>query len=192
MALSDVALCTRALIRIGAAPISSFEDNTAEAEVAGALYEPTRDGLLSAYPWSFATTQRTLTPLVDAPTADYDYAYQLPSDFLRSISVGQSGRGRGLEFRIHGRELHANVDSIVLSYIYLPSEGTMPPFFEQCLIAYLSAEFCLPLTESSTRAELLFKQAEDLFRRSKYIDAQQDTPNRLESYSLIDARGQGD
>ena len=39
MALNDVALCSRALIRIGAAPITSFNDGTAESEIAGALYE---------------------------------------------------------------------------------------------------------------------------------------------------------
>ena len=55
MALSDVALTSRALIRIGAAPITSFDDGTAQSEIAGALFGPTRDALLSAYAWSFAT-----------------------------------------------------------------------------------------------------------------------------------------
>ncbi len=57
MALNDVALCSRALVRLGAAPITSFADGTAESEIAGALFAPTRDALLSAYGWSFASGQ---------------------------------------------------------------------------------------------------------------------------------------
>jgi len=39
MALNDVALCSRALIRIGAAPLTAFDNNTAEAEIALSLFE---------------------------------------------------------------------------------------------------------------------------------------------------------
>lgn len=75
MALSDVGLCARALVRLGAAPITSFNDETAESEIAAILYGSSRDALLAAYPWSFATGQMVLTPLVDTPVADYAFAY---------------------------------------------------------------------------------------------------------------------
>ncbi|WP_297010206.1 hypothetical protein [Thalassospira sp.] len=48
MAQSDIALCARALVMIGAAPIVSFEDDTAEAEVAGMFYPVIRDGTLAS------------------------------------------------------------------------------------------------------------------------------------------------
>ena len=66
MALTAIGLCARALIKIGATPISDFTDGTAEAEVAQALYAPTRDSLLGANAWSFATAQATLARLSDA------------------------------------------------------------------------------------------------------------------------------
>jgi len=101
MALNDVALVSRALIRIGAAPITSFDDGTAESEISGALFAPVRDALLSSYPWSFATGQVELTQLETDPIADFDYAFQLPNDFLRAISAGASSKGRGLVYRLH-------------------------------------------------------------------------------------------
>jgi len=55
MALTGIALCSRALIKLGADSIASFEDGTAEAEVAASLYGPIRDALISAHPWTFAT-----------------------------------------------------------------------------------------------------------------------------------------
>jgi len=189
MPLNDIALCSRALMRIGCAPISSFDDGTAESEIAGALYAPARDALLSAYGWSFATGQVQLAVLDDAPLADYQHAYGLPNDFLRAMSAGSGGKGRGLSYRISRNALHTDSDSVLLTYIFLPDESEFPPFFAAALIARLAAEFCIPLTESTTRAEAMMRLAEDEFRKAKQIDAQQDTPARIENFPLIDARG---
>lgn len=188
MPLSDVALCTRALLKIGAAPIHSFEDGTAESEVAAALYDSARDALLSAYPWSFASGQISLPQLSESPLADYAYAYQLPIDFLRALSAGNGGRGKGAHYRITGDTLHCDEDSVILTYIYRPDEASFPPFFETALMARLAAEFCVPLTESSARAEMLYKLAQSEFETAKRIDAQQDTPNAFDDFTLIKVR----
>lgn len=189
MSLTDVALCSRALIRLGAAPISSFDDGSAESEIAGALYGPVRDGLLSAYPWSFATGQAALPRLEDAPAADYAYGFTLPNDFLRAISAGHGGRGRGLRYRIARGVLQTNAEGVMLTYIFRPDESECPPFFEAALMARLGAEFCIPVTENTSRAEALYRLADLEYQRARQIDAQQDSPGRLESFSLIDARG---
>ncbi len=188
MALSAIALCSRALLKLGAAPIASFEDGTVEAEVARNLHPSTRDALLSAHPWSFATAQTTLARLVAEPVADYANAFQLPPDFLRALSAGDGGRGRGVEYRIAERRLHASADRVVLTYVFRPHETAFPPFFDQALIARLAAEFCIPITESTTRAQALLAIAEDEFRRAKTIDGQQDVPARIEDFTLVGVR----
>lgn len=188
MALNDVALCSRALIRLGAAPITSFADGTAEAEIAGALYGPVRDAMLSSYHWSFASGQAVLTPLADAPIADYAKAFALPGDYLRAISAGSGGRGRGLHYRMARGSLHTNSDHVVLSYIFRPEEEEFPPYFDLALIARLSAEFCIPVTENTIRADALIRMAEQEFAKARQIDAQQDSPNRIEDFTLIDVR----
>lgn len=188
MPLNDVALCSRALMRVGCEPIASFEDGTAESEISGALYVPARDALLSSYGWSFATGQVELTRLIDAPLADYQYAYALPNDFLRAMSAGTGSRGRGLDYRIARNVLHTDAEQVMLTYIFLPDESEFPPFFASALIARLAAEFCIPLTESTARAEALYKLADDEFRKAKQVDAQQDSPSRIESFPLVDVR----
>ncbi|HEX9703096.1 MAG TPA: hypothetical protein VGA19_09600 [Rhodospirillales bacterium] len=188
MALSGIALSSRALIKLGAATIASFEEGTAEAEVAANLYPSIRDALLSAHPWSFATAQSVLPRLAAEPVADYASAFQLPADFLRALSAGPGGRGRGIDYRIAERRLHADADQVVLTYIFRPAEPDFPPFFDQALIARLAAEFCIPLTESTTRAEALHKLAEHEFQRAKMIDSQQDSPGRIEDFSLVEVR----
>ncbi len=188
MAISSIALCSRALLKIGAASITSFDEGTAEAEVAVNLYPSVRDGLLSAHPWNFATAQTTLARLSATPVADYAYAYQLPVDFLRAMSAGPTHRGRGLTYRIAEQRLHTNAEDVVLTYIFRPDETSFPPFFDQALIARLAAEFCIPLTESTSRAEVLFKLAGNLYRDTKNTDSQQATPGRIEDFNLISVR----
>ncbi|MBI5164416.1 MAG: hypothetical protein HY985_11000, partial [Magnetospirillum sp.] len=79
MALSAIALCSRALLKLGAGTIASFDEGTAESEVSANLYPPLRDALLSSHPWNFATGQVGLPRLVAEPVADFAYAYQLPA-----------------------------------------------------------------------------------------------------------------
>ncbi len=188
MSYTNIGICSNALLKIGAEGITSFEDGTAEAEIAYSLYPLIRDSLLSSYPWSFAKAQKTLPRLNDVPVADYQYAYLLPNDFLRVISAGNGRRGRGIEYRIYENRLHTNSENVSLSYIFRPHESTFPAFFCEALIAKLAAEFCLPLTESTTRAELLEKLAEETINKARLVDAQQGTPRTMEDYSLMEAR----
>ena len=188
MALSDIGLSSRALIRIGAVPITGFDEGTAESEIAGALFAQTRDALLSAYAWSFASGQIVLNRLASAPIADYSYAYALPNDFLRALSAGSGTRGRGLNYRIACGALHTNAPDVVLSYIFRPEEEAFPPYFDSALITRLSAEFTIPVTENTSRAESMFAMADKEFQRARQIDAQQDTPNKIEDFTLINVR----
>ena len=188
MALTSIALCSRALLKTGCRSITSFDDGTVEAEVAGNLYSSVRDAMLSAFPWSFATAQATLPRLAADPVADFDHAYQLPTDFLRALSAG-AGRGRGLDYRIHENRLHTNATEVVLTYIFRPDERDFPPFFDQALIARLAAEFCVPLTDSTSRTEALLRVAESELKAARTVDSQQATIQTFEGFSLTGVRG---
>lgn len=188
MPYTDISICSNALLKIGADGITSFDDGTAEAEIATNLYGMIRDSLLSSYPWSFARLQKKLSRLVKNPIADYQYSYRLPPDFLRVISAGSGNRGQGIEYRIHESELHTNQSEVTLSYIYRPDESAFPAFFTEALVARLAAEFCSPLTESTSRTEFLSKIAADAITRARLIDSQQATPKAFEDFTLVEAR----
>jgi hypothetical protein len=188
MALTQIGLCSRALLKIGAHSIASFDEGTAEAEVAAGLYSTVRDTVLSAHAWNFATYQTTLPKLASPPIADFSNAYQLPLDCIRVLSAGTSGRGQGIRYRIKQRQLHADEDEVVLTYIGRPDEIDFPPFFDMALIAQLAAEFCIPLTDSTSRWEGLQKVADAELRRAKLIDAQEETPPSIEDFTLLEGR----
>ena len=189
--MSDTAitLCSKALIKIGAKSITSFEEETAEAEVANQLYEPTLQNLLASYPWRFALTQKTLARLTESPISDYQYAYQLPNDCVRVLSAGQNTRSSGLNYKIVGQKLYTNADTALLNYIRRPEENAFPAFFVDALVGKLAAEFCLPLTESTTRTDYVKKMAETSISTARLVDAQQNINSTFQDFSLIEVRG---
>src|SRR5512144_1602637 len=145
MSLTGIDLCSRALLKIGAHTITSFDEGTTEAEVAASLYLTVHDAVLSAHPWKFATFQATLPKLASAPIADFANAFQLPIDCIRVLSAGTAGRGQGISYKIKQRQLHTDADEVILTFISRPDEIDFPPFCDTALIAQLAAEFCIPL-----------------------------------------------
>ena len=188
MALSALALCSRALLKLGAQPIASLDEGTAEAEVAANLYPAVRDALLSLHPWSFASAQESLPRLAARPVADFANAFQLPAGFLRALSAGAPGMGRGLAYRLFEGRLHCNAEQVTLSYVFRPEESAFPPFFAAALATRLAAEFCIPITENTSRAQLLHTQAEAELRAARLADSQQATPRAIEDFPLLVAR----
>jgi hypothetical protein len=188
MPLTDVELSSAALTKLGASGISSFMDNTTEAQIASSLYPITRDAMLALHPWSFATTYLELTEVTPAPLAEFEHAYDLPVDFIRALSAGEHDRGKGQRYQIIGQQLHSNSTTVTLTYLRRPDELEFPAYFVSALVGRLAAEFCLPLTENSTRSELLFRLAGAELRLAKLLDSQQDTPPAIEDFTLVEAR----
>lgn len=188
MPLSNIELCSAALVKLGAEGITSFTDGTAEANVAGTLYDIVRDGLLGAHPWSFATAHAELVQRPTAPLTDFEYAFELPADFIKALSAGDDCRSRGAVYQVIGTEVHTNYEDIVFAYIKRADEAGFPAHFVSALVNRLAAEFCLPLTENASRSELLFKVADTELKLAKLVDSQQDTPPKVEDFTLIEAR----
>lgn len=187
MAMSRIDLCSRALLKTGAHPIGSFAEGTAEADVASNLYDYVRDALLSAHPWHFATTQKKLAALPLTPEGAGS-AYALPADCLRVLHAGSYEGGSGLVYRLSNRTLHTEATEIFLTYVFRADEGDYPPYFDKVLIAHLAAEFCIPLTDSTTRWEALRKIAQEDLKQAKLINAQQATLARIDDFCLVEAR----
>ena len=190
MTLTDVEICSVALVKIGANDITSFEDETFEADVARRLYEVTLRGLIASHPWHFSMAVAELEPVEEPAVAGFSFVFALPADLLRIVSAGASSRARGLDYRLTGGRLHAGSSRVILHYQRRPETAVFPPFFVQALVARLAAEFCLPLTEGTSRADALYKLAAAEHKVARLIDSQQATPRAVEDFTLIAARNQ--
>ena len=82
MAVTKVDIASRALIMIGASPISSFSDDSTEGLVTNNIYEEIVEATLTRHRWGFATGQKQLSLLSSTPVGRWEYAYQMPTSPL--------------------------------------------------------------------------------------------------------------
>ncbi len=192
----DIEICNAAFAKIGARPITSFTDGTVESDAASALYEITFDELLASHPWKFALKSAGLgiydnpvPQITPTPLLEGDVVWALPNDYLRLVSVIDALRKVAVNYKVVGDYIHATSGSLHAYYIGTVSAQNLPSFFKALLINKLAAEFCLPVTESSSRADSLLKLFEKQFNKARTLDDRSDSPQRFDSFSLIDARG---
>lgn len=187
MITTEPGICSRALIMLGGQPIVGFDDGTEESMLAEALFSPTLEDMLSRHPWKFATAEETLARLAKPPADTYRYAYQLPIPMLRVLSATDGGGGR-IDYRIRETRLETDSQLVMLSHIFRPHVAAFPPYFTSALLARLAAEFALPLTESSQRAQTMMGKAEEAFRSARLADSQQQPPQVVQDRTLLNAR----
>jgi hypothetical protein len=188
MPISDIDLCSAALVKLGAQPITSFSGPQAEAEIANRLYPIVRDALMTSHPWCFTLAEATLVPDPSPREGEFAYAFYLPADLLRTISAGTAGRSRGLVYRVQGGRLLADVPAVVLAYQRRTEPSDFSVHFAAALVSRLAAEFCLPVTENASRAEVLHRLAAAEAQLARLLDSQQNPPRVLDDYSLLSAR----
>ena len=174
---SAIDICARALILIGADPITSFDDGNNEALVASNVYE------------DIATNQAILNRLTDPPTGRYDAAYQLPDGWLMTHAV--TVNDTPIEYQTYGNKIFANEDAnsvVVLDYTYRAEEVDFPSYFTIALELELARVFAFSLARDAQLANLMAQQAQTAMMKARTIDSQQQTTRKLNTSRFIAQR----
>lgn len=182
MSLSSIDLCSKALNKIGADVIASFDEGSAEAEICYSLYSVLKRKLLSIYPWKFATKIAKLNR-VDDNSFDGSFVYALPSDFLRALKIAS-----GCPYHIIENRLYCADDDVVLEYIFDVEEEYFSSVFVSAFIDLLAAELSLSLLNDTSKYSLFYRLFSSDVKEAKSIDSIQETPKSIKNFSLIDAR----
>lgn len=188
-ASSAVDVCSRALILIGAEPITSFDDGNNEALIASNMYEDIARASLVNTRWRFATNQVVLNRLSDAPTGRYDAAYQLPSGWLMTHAV--TVNDNPIEYQTYGDKLYNNAsstDELVLDYTYRAEEQYWPSYFTVAVEYELAIVFAVGLARDQQLAQLMSQQAIQAMTKARNLDGQQQTTRKLITNRFISNR----
>ena len=203
MAAGDSALtiCSDALLLLGAAPISSFNEGTDEANVCDRLYNDVRDSTLQTYPWSFSFKKVQLARTINTPVNEWKYEYSLPSDRIgpprAAFTSTEAGARPFTGWEIYGDKLLTNETTIVIDYQYSVSEAAMPVWFIQLLKYQMAWHLAEPITDQVSKTDYwktvsLGAPSENnrggYMRTAMSIDGQGTTPQAIEDYSLIAVR----
>lgn len=160
-----IEIISNAMILIGANPISDLSEGT-EGLVAASLYENSYRGLLASHSWRFATKKRQLSRLTDAPLNEWAYQYQLPSDMITVVKVQDS-----TDYEIYGDKIYSDQPELYIDYRYRVDETLLPDYYTLTLQFLLAAQFAIPITDNSQRAQVYQGLYEDQLRRAKGIDS---------------------
>lgn len=160
-----IKLISNAMVLIGANPIASLEEGT-EGLVGAALYEDTYEGLLASHTWRFATRKARLAKLTEAPLNEFSYQYQLPSDYITTEKVQGC-----TDYEIYGDKIYTNQPEVYIDYRYRVDEVLLPPHFALTLQFLLAAQFAIPITDNSQRAQVYEGLYERQLKRAKGIDS---------------------
>lgn len=166
MATSSVSISSNALILLGDAPISSFNDPGAGAQTASNLYESSYHTLLSMHRWRFATKKAQLSRLSTAPLNQWTYQYQIPTDCVAVITVYPVG-----DYEIYEDKIYANDASLSVEYVYRVDESQLPLWFAKTMEFYLAMQFAIPVTGNSQRLGEMQQLFTQQLRSAKNIDS---------------------
>ena len=184
VAVSEVAICNKALRYLGAAEIVSLAQKTREADLCNQGYGEARNELLAAHYWSFATRYATLAPLyageegatnaalqVLAGTKGWSHAYRLPSDCLAVQRLLD-----GAAFAVaEGATLYTNACPAQAALSVLVKDPTRyPPLFIEALARRLAVSLAVALVNNARLEEAMMRRFQVAFETACLADAAQE------------------
>ena len=168
---SAVSICNRALQKLGADRIVSFDEDVTAARECAAAYPSLRDAELRAHPWGFAIKRTMIAADADAPVFGYDYSYTLPIDFLRLLS--NETQAYGFDYKIEGGKILCNEAApLPLRYIARITDTTVyDELFREALATRIAFELCERITQSNAKGSQLREDYKQAIREARRANA---------------------
>ena len=186
---SAIDIASRALVLIGAEPITSFDSGSNEAVVASNMYEDVIRASLSSARWRFATEQAVLNQLTDTPTGRFAIAHQLPADtiIVHTITVNDNL----VDFTVYADKVFSqqtSSDTLIADFTFRANENTFPSYFTLAVEYSLASIFATSIARDDRLMNMIETKAQQLMAKAKNLDAQQQTTRRLSTRRFITDR----
>lgn len=197
MAFTKFQICSRALTRIGANPISSFDDSSAQTEsrVAGREWDQLIETLLTEHKWKFATREVALNHLTTVPNVRYTELWQLPSamlDLHGIFLVNSSGDDIPIPYERLEDRIACDYDethTLYARYTFNADTTLWPPYFVEMVTEGLEAIFTGAIRRDTVGAEKKRDRWEKITKpRTKNLDSQGQTSRGFPPSRLVSVR----
>ena len=189
---SVVNICNSALNLLGASTISALTDDSKNARLCNQRYEPVRNRVFRSHAWNCLHKRVQLAQNSTAPVVEYDYAYLLPSDCLRVLKIHNGTTdsiATNLDYKIEGRNIVTDIDTIFLIYIALDTDpNNYDTYLRESISHQLAADLCYAITNNATLANNYMARADERLREARFIDATENSLGTVEANEFTDAR----
>lgn len=197
--MTETELVNSALRKIGGKRITSIDEAVGSAGIASDILTNERDELLASTTWNFAVTRAALAALSVAPIFEFDYAFALPSDCLRLISVTDNDGGTGaVEYKLESVEqadasfvtcILTAVSQVWIRYVRKVTDvSLMSPGFREVLILRMAKIFAISIARSNPLYQGIDAELTRALSSAKSADSMQDYPDRMQEGSWATSR----
>lgn len=199
MAASNVAIANLALTKLGDLRILNLTDNTKPAREVNAVFDMTRDYLQRRFSWRFCIKRANLAADTTVPLWDWAYQYQIPTDCMRILQVGQwypspdlsdlISTG-GQEYVLEGKYILSNqAGPLKLRYLSRVEDPVQfDAAFDMAFSAYLAYILAEPLTASAEQKQMAYNDYRNAIKDAVIANAIENPPESLADQTWILAR----
>ena len=192
MAVTKVDIASRALIMIGANPISSFTDGSTDSLVTNNIYEEIVESTLTRHKWRFATGQKQLSLLAASPTGRYEYAYQIPASPQCLHIIAVTSNDFSIAYSRYEDKIYldgyGSSSTLIMDYIFRQDESLFPPYFRLALEYKLASIFAGSIARDAPMVKEFDELSERQLLIAKNIDSQETTSKKLSTSRFITER----
>jgi hypothetical protein len=188
--LAGIGIVNSALTKLGVRAITSLIDDLPKAHVCHDVYIDLLDEELRTHVWNFAKSKRRLAQSGIAPVSGFDFAYPLPSDWLRTVGVhGNDAETSRPRYETVGRTIQTDADELWLTYIRRECDASvMDTLFREALankIAFEIAGSIVGVVSARDRFEDAYRSG---VREARSTDAIEDYPEQMPESSWLTVR----
>lgn len=182
---SQLGIYNLALMRLGQPPLSTPTDVGKSADALNSIWTTVVDIVLRDHPWNFAITRANLAELSETPVWGFTTVFQIPSDCVRVLGIGDSDdvdTNPLLTYKIEGRKLYTDDSSVLLKYVRrVTVAGEFDARFASAVASRLAMETAFYLTQNADMEAKMQKSYILELSGARGIDAQEDTPQFITS-----------
>ncbi len=170
---SEVDICNRGLVHLGAKLVTSLTENTPNARSCNQIYAGLRDAELRKHPWNFAITRVQLAASSITPVFGRARAFPLPADYLATRPPYPEAHLNSRDWIIEGTEIYTD-DGDPLNFRYvrrIEAVERMDPLFQEALGVSIGLALCEQITQSNTKKDFLVKEYKRIMADARKANA---------------------
>ena len=191
-AMADVV--NTSLRLLGSTRITSLTDGSVPANIANDIIDDLIDDLLRQHAWNFATKREKLAQATATPAFEFDHAYAVPSDWIRTVAVhGDSGAYTRIVYREEvvesARVIVTSSDEAWMQYVARITDPNLwSADFRRAVSTSLARDMAMALANSYKLMVALDEKSRSDLARARSTDALGSIPEQRPRGSWITSR----
>ncbi len=150
------------------------------------LLNDTRAAVFRAHPWNCLTKRIALALSNTGAVYGFTNRFVLPADFLRLLEVENPTQA---VFQVERGHILSDDGTMKIKYTALITDvSTYDTLLVDTLAARLAADMAVPLLQSGSAMEQMWKLYELKIREAKFVDAQEQNQDVLDADYWIESR----